>query len=213
MTWSLLVGSRIDRGVCVHSSSRPLLSRARTTFPSRKASRCLVVENVPSDFHFKHSPEKSMPALPLSRPSRVEKHWKRKIKKHFLQVPWKVNLSSSIIFFLYIRIINAKVLFNDVFCPSTSRVSFSEGCWAVVPVVTLSEIIPHLKRLYQNFPGGPVVKNLPANAGDTGLIPGWGRSHLLWSSWAHAPRLLSLCPGAWEPQLRSPCAATTEAFA
>ena len=22
------------------------------------------------------------------------------------------------------------------------------------------------------FPGGPVVKNLPANAGDTGLIPG-----------------------------------------
>ena len=26
------------------------------------------------------------------------------------------------------------------------------------------------------FPGGSVVKNLPANAGDTGSIPGWGRS-------------------------------------
>ena len=26
------------------------------------------------------------------------------------------------------------------------------------------------------FPGGPVVKNLPANAGDVGLIPGSGRS-------------------------------------
>ena len=25
------------------------------------------------------------------------------------------------------------------------------------------------------FPGGPVVKNLPANAGDSGSIPGWGR--------------------------------------
>ena len=25
-----------------------------------------------------------------------------------------------------------------------------------------------------DFPGGPVVKNLPCNAGDTGLIPGWG---------------------------------------
>ena len=25
------------------------------------------------------------------------------------------------------------------------------------------------------FPGGSVVKNLPANAGDTGLIPGSGR--------------------------------------
>ena len=26
-----------------------------------------------------------------------------------------------------------------------------------------------------DFPGGLVVKNLPANAGDLGLIPGWGR--------------------------------------
>ena len=26
------------------------------------------------------------------------------------------------------------------------------------------------------FPGGAVVKNLPANAGDVGLIPGSGRS-------------------------------------
>ena len=29
-----------------------------------------------------------------------------------------------------------------------------------------------------DFPGGAVVKNLPANAGDTGLIPGPGRSHM-----------------------------------
>ena len=27
-----------------------------------------------------------------------------------------------------------------------------------------------------NFPGGSVVKNQPANAGDVGLIPGSGRS-------------------------------------
>ena len=26
------------------------------------------------------------------------------------------------------------------------------------------------------FPGGSVVKNTPANVGDMGLIPGWGRS-------------------------------------
>ena len=25
----------------------------------------------------------------------------------------------------------------------------------------------------QVFPGGPVVKNPPCNAGDAGLIPGW----------------------------------------
>ena len=32
--------------------------------------------------------------------------------------------------------------------------------------------------LYHNkgFPGGSVVKNLPANAGDIGSIPWWGRS-------------------------------------
>ena len=29
-----------------------------------------------------------------------------------------------------------------------------------------------------DFPGGIVVKNPPASAGDTGLIPGPGRSHM-----------------------------------
>jgi len=29
-----------------------------------------------------------------------------------------------------------------------------------------------------DLPGGPVVKNLPANAGDTDWIPGAGRSHM-----------------------------------
>ena len=32
------------------------------------------------------------------------------------------------------------------------------------------------------FPGGAVVENLPANAGDTGLSPGLGRSHMPWSN-------------------------------
>ena len=27
-------------------------------------------------------------------------------------------------------------------------------------------------KVISDFPGGPVVKNLPANAGDVGLIPG-----------------------------------------
>ena len=26
----------------------------------------------------------------------------------------------------------------------------------------------------RDFPGGPVVKNLPSNAGDASSIPGWG---------------------------------------
>ena len=42
----------------------------------------------------------------------------------------------------------------------------------------------------QDFPGGPVVKNLPANAGDTGSISGLGRFHMLWASYAHEPQLV-----------------------
>ena len=36
--------------------------------------------------------------------------------------------------------------------------------------------------LILGFPGGTVVKNPPANAGDTGSSPGPGRSHLLRSN-------------------------------
>ena len=32
------------------------------------------------------------------------------------------------------------------------------------------------------FPGGPVIKNPPANAEDTGSIPDLGIFHLLWGN-------------------------------
>ena len=48
-------------------------------------------------------------------------------------------------------------------------------------------------------------------AGNMDLIPGLGRCHRPWSSKARAPQLLGLCSGAWEPQLLSPRAPTTEA--
>ena len=35
-----------------------------------------------------------------------------------------------------------------------------------------------LKRNLRDFPGGAVVKNPPANAGDTGSSPGPGRFHM-----------------------------------
>ena len=34
------------------------------------------------------------------------------------------------------------------------------------------------KKIFEGFPGGAVVENLPANAGDTGSSPGLGRSHM-----------------------------------
>ena len=54
------------------------------------------------------------------------------------------------------------------------------------------------------FPGGAVVENLPANAGDTGSSRGLGRSHMPRSYWAREPQLLSL-------RVWSLCSATREA--
>ena len=42
--------------------------------------------------------------------------------------------------------------------------------------------IPISKCKMRGFPGGAVVKNPPANAGDTGSSPGPGRSHMPWSN-------------------------------
>ena len=61
-----------------------------------------------------------------------------------------------------------------------------------------------LRTRQGGFPGGAVVENLPANAGDTGSSPGLGRSHMPRSSQAREPQLLSL--RAW-----SLCSATREA--
>ena len=56
---------------------------------------------------------------------------------------------------------------------------------------------------WRGFPGGAVVENLPAHAGDTGSSPGLGRSHMPRSNWAREPqlpslRVWSLCSAAGE---------------
>ena len=46
-------------------------------------------------------------------------------------------------------------------------------------VVMVSQVDRHVKTiLIVGFPGGAVVKNPPANAGDMGSCPGLGRSHM-----------------------------------
>ena len=61
-----------------------------------------------------------------------------------------------------------------------------------------------LKGFVPGFPGGAVVENPPANAGDTGSSPGLGGSHMLRGNWAREPQLLSL-------RVWSLCSATREA--
>ena len=40
------------------------------------------------------------------------------------------------------------------------------------------EIKGEIKKYLESIPGGAVIKNLPANAGDMGSRPGPGRSHM-----------------------------------
>ena len=66
--------------------------------------------------------------------------------------------------------------------------------------------------LEQDFSGGPVITNLPANVGYMGLIPGMGRFHMLrgtktqgppkpmWHNyWAHALEFESY--NYWSPRV------------
>ena len=64
-----------------------------------------------------------------------------------------------------------------------------------------------------DFPGGPVVKNLSANAGDAGSIPGPGRVHMPWTNKACVLQLLKpVHPRATREAtaMRSPSNATGE---
>ena len=61
-----------------------------------------------------------------------------------------------------------------------------------------------LNNCGSGFPGGAVVENLPANAGDTGSSPGLGRSRMPRSNCAREPQLLSL-------RVWSLCSATRKA--
>jgi len=49
----------------------------------------------------------------------------------------------------------------------------------------------------KDFPSGPVVKNLPANAGDMGSIPGPGNSLMLQSD-------MPMCHNYWSPHTLQP---------
>ena len=60
------------------------------------------------------------------------------------------------------------------------------------------------KGSWRDFPGGAVVKNPSASAGDMGSSPGLGGSHMPRSNWAREPQLLSM-------RVWSLCSATREA--
>ena len=59
------------------------------------------------------------------------------------------------------------ILLNLIYKFNITLIKIQEGLFLVA-----------IKKLIGGFPGGAVVENLPADAGDTGSSPGLGRSHM-----------------------------------
>ena len=67
--------------------------------------------------------------------------------------------------------------------PITKFILYRKNLWAIIisatnPLQELNTSSKAFKTHSQDSPGGAVVKNLPASAGDTGSSPGLGRSHM-----------------------------------
>ena len=60
-----------------------------------------------------------------------------------------------------------------------------------------------VKNNLWGFPGGAVVENLPANAGDTGSSPGLGRSHMPQAAEQLGPWATTTEPAHLEPVTRN----------
>ena len=71
-----------------------------------------------------------------------------------------------------------------------------------------------IRRDVLDFPGGPVGKNLPANAADVGWIPGPGRSHTRqlspWATATETSHSRACAPQQEKPPQREACAPQLE---
>ena len=95
------------------------------------------------------------------KPNLIKK-WAKDLNGHFSK---DIQLSSK-----YIKIYSTSLIKREMQMKTTRR--YHLRC---IKMATI-------KKPKEGFPGGTVVKNLPANAGNMGSSPGPGRSHMLWSN-------------------------------
>ena len=68
-----------------------------------------------------------------------------------------------------------------------------EGKMCLEIILSFQKTYPTSKVKNRDFCGGAMDKNLPANAGDRGWIPGLERFHIPRINEAHAPQVVSPC--------------------
>ena len=84
--------------------------------------------------------------------------------------------------------------------PWNTLMNTQRYCWPATWASPNPVKLTHKTNHHKDFPGGPVVKNPPSHAGDSGSIPGQG------TKIPHAAGQLNPCV----PQLLSSCASTRE---
>ena len=121
------------------------------------------------------------------------------------RVPWAIQyvLISYLFYTWYKQCICVNPNLPNVKC--FRHLNFGKCC-TIFKCLSRRVTMCHIKKKFRDCPGGVVVESPPANAGDTGSVPGPGRSHMPRSSWARVPQLLSLRSRAREPRLLSPLA-------
>ena len=77
---------------------------------------------------------------------------------------------------ILLRALYKNISFNPHNSPITLRLLLSP--FFQMRMLSLRKV----KKIAHDVPGGAVVKNPPANAGDTGSNPGPGRFHMPWSN-------------------------------
>ena len=117
----------------------------------------------------------------------IEKDWFKKVSSHLPREGGN-NLSRFLIHSLTLtgpNHVSWIIWLSEESSVPVRGINMCEGLGA-------TRALAYLITATKDFLGGPVVKNLPANAADMGSIPGLGRFYLLQGNWARASQLGSL---------------------
>ena len=129
----------------------------------------------------RHLPQGRCKSLPKGESSQAEPGVTSEgFSLSYLPLSWRQGLD---IFLFSCILKKCMYAYITVFCPHFLFYVETKGLWCEMSNLVFKwfsekSSVSNLKKCTEGFPGGTVVENLPANAGDTGSSPGLGRSHM-----------------------------------